>query len=126
MNPRTALILAGLALVVGVVGLVIGISAKNGNKSDQDIADATKAQLEQQLGTTASQVQGQVKAQGAKAAETATSIDRQLRGLRQDLTATQNNVDQLGQSKVAQANQIKDLQDQIDKLDTRVSNLEAK
>ena len=55
MNPRTALILAGLALVVGVVGLVIGISAKNGNKSDQDIADSTKAQLEQQLGTTASQ-----------------------------------------------------------------------
>jgi hypothetical protein len=58
VNPRSALILAGLALVVGVVGLVIGISAKNGNKSDQGIADATKAQLEQQLGTTASQVQG--------------------------------------------------------------------
>jgi hypothetical protein len=36
------LILAGLALVVGVVGLVIGISSKNGNKSDHDIADATK------------------------------------------------------------------------------------
>ena len=41
MNPRTAVILAGLALVVGVVGLVIGISAKNGNQSDQDIAEVS-------------------------------------------------------------------------------------
>jgi uncharacterized protein HemX len=133
MNPRTALILAGLALVVGVVGLVIGISAKHGNKSDQDIADATKAQLEQQLGTTATKVQGaeqlqanQEKAQANQQAGVTASVDRQLRGLRMDLTATQNNVDQLGQSKVAQANQIKNLQDQVDKLDTRVSNLEAK
>jgi hypothetical protein len=126
MNPRTALILAGLALVVGVVGLVIGISAKNGNKSDQDIADATKTQLEQQLGTTASEVQGAQQTQAAKQAGVAANLDKQLRALRMDLTATQNNVDQLGDSKVAQANQIKNLQDQIDKLDTRVSNLEAK
>jgi chromosome segregation ATPase len=126
MNPRTALILAGLALVVGVVGLVIGISAKNGNKSDQDIADATKTQLEQQLGTTASEVKGAQQTQAAKQAEATASVDKQLRALRMDLTATQNNVDQLGQSKVAQAKQITNLQDQVDKLDTRVSNLEAK
>jgi chromosome segregation ATPase len=126
MNPRTALILAGLALVVGVVGLVIGISAKNGNKSDQDIADATKTQLEQQLGTTASEVKGAQETQAANQAGVTANLDKQLRALRMDLTATQNNVDQLGQSKVAQANQIKNLQDQVDKLDTRVSNLEAK
>src|SRR3954447_10706094 len=133
MNPRTALIVAGLALVIGAVGLVIGISAKNGNQSDQDIADATKAQLEQQLGTTATKVKGaeqvqanQEKAQATQQAGVTASVDRQLRALRMDLTATQNNVDQLGQSKVAQANQIKNLQDQVDKLDTRVSNLEAK
>jgi chromosome segregation ATPase len=126
MNPRTALILAGLALVVGVVGLVIGISAKNGNQSDQDIADATKAQLEQQLGTTASQVQGTEQQQASKEAGVTASVDRQLRALRQDLTATQNNVNQLDDSKVAQANQIKNLQDDVNKLDTKVSNLEAK
>jgi chromosome segregation ATPase len=125
MNPRTALILAGVALVVGVVGLVIGISAKNGNQSDQDIADATKTQLEQQLGTTASEVQGAQKEQAAKQAGVTASVNKQLSDLRQDLTATQNNVDQLGQSKVAQANQLKNLQDQVDKLDTRVSNLEG-
>jgi hypothetical protein len=93
MNPRTALILAGLALVVGVVGLVIGISAKNGNKSDQDIADATKAQLEQQLGTTASQVQGAEQAQASKeASKTATvtaSVNKQLRAVRSSLTQLQ-------------------------------------
>jgi flagellar biosynthesis chaperone FliJ len=126
MNPRTALILAGLALVVGVVGLVIGISAKNGNKSDQDIADATKSQLEQQLGTTASQAQGAEQQQASKEAGVTASVDRQLRALRQDLTATQNNVNQLDDSKVMQANQLKNLQDQVDKLDTRVANLEAK
>jgi chromosome segregation ATPase len=126
MNPRTALILAGLALVVGVVGLVIGISAKNGNKSDQDIADATKAQLEQQLGTTASEVKGAQQTQAANQAGVTANLDKQLRALRMDLTATQNNVDQLGQSKVAQANQIKNLQDDVNKLDTRVANLEAK
>ena len=45
---------------------MIGISAKNGNKSDQDIAEATKAQLEQQLGTTASEVQGGQQAQATR------------------------------------------------------------
>ena len=123
MNPRTALILAGLALVVGVVGLVIGISAKNGNQSDQDIADATKTQLEQQLGTTASQAQGAEQQQASKEAGVTASVDRQLRALRQDLTATQNNVDQLDDAKVAQANQIKNLQNEVNKLDTKVSNL---
>jgi archaellum component FlaC len=123
MNPRTAVILAGLALVVGVVGLVIGISAKNGNKSDQDIADATKTQLEQQLGTTASQVQGQVKAQGAKAAETATSIDKQLRTLSSSVNAIQTSINTLNTTTATQATQIKNLQNDINKLDTRVSNL---
>jgi chromosome segregation ATPase len=126
MNPRTALILAGVALVVGVVGLVIGSSAKNGNKSDEHISEVAQQQLQQELGSKTSQVQGQLEAQGAKAEETATNVDKQLRNLRQDLTATQNNVNQLDDAKVAQANQIKDLQDQVDKLDTRVSNLEAK
>ena len=123
MNPRTAMILAGLALVVGVVGLVIGISAKNGNKSDQDIADATKAQLEQQLGTTASQVQGQVKAQGAKAAQTATSIDRQLHSLQTSVNAIQNSVNTLNTTTATQATDIKNLQNDVNKLDSRVSNL---
>lgn len=120
------MILAGVALVVGVVGLVIGISAKNGNKSDEHISQVAQQQLEQQLGSTASQVQGQVKAQGAKAAETATSVDKQLRALRMSVTQAQNNIIQLDDSKVMQANQIKNLQDDVNKLDTRVSNLEAK
>jgi chromosome segregation ATPase len=123
MNPRTALILAGLALVVGVVGLVIGISAKNGNKSDQDIADATKAQLEQQLGTTASQVQGAENAQASKQAGVTASVNKQLRALRMSVTQAQNNITQLDDSKVMQATQIKNLQDDVNKLDTKVSNL---
>jgi hypothetical protein len=123
MNPRTALILAGLALVVGVVGLVIGISAKNGNKSDQDIADATKAQLEQQLGTAASQAQGAEQAQAGKQAGVTASVNRQLRALRMSVTQIQNTIDGLDQTKVMQANDIKNLQNDVDKLDTRVSNL---
>ena len=95
MNPRTALILAGVALVVGVVGLIIGISAKNGNKSDQDIADATKAQLEQQLGTTANQVKGQVQAQANQAAGATASLNKQLRGIRSSITQLQTGVNNL-------------------------------
>src|SRR5215207_8760581 len=104
MNPRTALILAGLALVVGVVGLVIGISAKNGNQSDQDIADATKTQLEQQLGTTASQAQGAEQAQATKEQAQATreagataSIDKQLNALRASISQLQTSVNNLSQ-----------------------------
>jgi len=123
MNPRTALILAGLALVVGVVGLVIGVSAKNGNKSDQDIADATKTQLEQQLGTTASQVQGAQQAQAAKQAGVTASVDKQLRALRTSVGAIQNSVNTLNTTTATQATDIKNLQNQVDKLDTRVSNL---
>jgi archaellum component FlaC len=123
MNPRTALILAGLALVVGVVGLVIGISAKNGNQSDQDIADATKTQLEQQLGTTASQVQGAQKAQASKQAGITASVDKQLSDLRASVTAVQNSVNTLNTTSATQATDIKNLQNQVDKLDTKVSNL---
>jgi uncharacterized protein HemX len=123
MNPRTAVILAGLALVVGVVGLVIGISAKNGDKSDEHISEVAQQQLEQQVGTTASQVQGQVNAQGAKAAETATSIDKQLRSLRTSVDAVQNSVNTLNTTSATQATDIKNLQNDVNKLDTRVSNL---
>ncbi len=123
MNPRTALILAGLALVVGVVGLVIGISAKNGNKSDQDIADATKAQLEQQLGTTASQVQGAEQAQATKAAGVTASVNKQLRTLRTSVNAIQASVNTLNTTTATQATEIKNLQNDVNKLDTRVSNL---
>jgi chromosome segregation ATPase len=123
MNPRTALILAGLALVVGVVGLVIGISAKNGNKSDQDIADATKAQLEQQLGTTASQVQGAEKAQASKQAGVTASVNKQLTQLRTSVAAIQNSVNTLNTTSATQGTDIKTLQDDVNKLDTKVSNL---
>src|SRR3954454_18828798 len=102
MNPRTALILAGLALVVGVVGLVIGISAKNGNQSDQDIADATKTQLEQQLGTTATKVQGaeqvqanKEQAQANQQAEAAKSVNVQLADLRASVDRLSKSVQSL-------------------------------
>ena len=123
MNPRTALILAGLALVVGVVGLVIGISAKNGNSSDQDIADATKTQLEQQLGTTASEVQGAQKEQAAKQAGVTASVNKQLHTLRTSVDAIQNSVNTLNTTTATQGTNIKNLQDDVNKLDTKVSNL---
>jgi chromosome segregation ATPase len=123
MNPRTALILAGLALVVGVVGLVIGISAKNGNQSDQDIADATKTQLEQQLGTTASEVQGAEKAQASKQAGVTAGVNKQLSQLRASVTAIQNSVNTLNTTSATQATDIKNLQNDVNKLDTKVSNL---
>ena len=125
MNPRTALILAGLALVVGVVGLVIGISAKNGNKSDQDIADATKAQLEQQLGATASQVKGAQEEQASKNATVTASVNKQLRALRASVAQIQDSVNTLNTTTATQATDIKNLQKDVDKLDTRVSNLEG-
>jgi chromosome segregation ATPase len=132
MNPRTALIVAGLALVIGAVGLVIGISAKNGNKSDQDIADATKAQLEQQLGTTASQVKGAEQAQAsteqAQASKTATvtaSVNKQLRAVRASVAQLQNSVNTLNTTTATQGNDIQNLQKVVDKLETRVTNLEG-
>ena len=123
MNPRTALILAGLALVVGVVGLVIGISAKNGNKSDQDIADATKAQLEQQLGTTASEVKGAQQAQATKQAGVTASVNKQLRTLSTSVDAIQTSINTLNTTTATQATDIKNLQNSVNKLDTRVGNL---
>jgi chromosome segregation ATPase len=132
MNPRTALIVAGLALVIGAVGLVIGISAKNGNKSDQDIADATKAQLEQQLGTTASQVKGAEQtqasaeqAQASKSASVTESVNKQLRAVRVSVAQLQNSVNTLNTTTETQGNDIKNLQKVVDKLETRVTNLEG-
>jgi chromosome segregation ATPase len=121
---------AGLALVIGAVGLVIGISAKNGNKSDQDIADATKAQLEQQLGTTATQVQGAEQAQATKeqaqanrATTVTASVNKQLRAVRSSLAQLQNSVNTLNTTTATQGTDITNLQKMVDKLDTRVSNL---
>jgi archaellum component FlaC len=123
MNPRTAVILAGLALVVGVVGLVIGISAKNGNKSDEHISSVAQQQLEQQLGTTASKVQGQVNQQAAKTAGAAASIDKQLRTLTTSVDAIQTSINTLNTTTATQATDIKNLQNSVNKLDSRVSNL---
>jgi chromosome segregation ATPase len=121
---------AGLALVIGAVGLVIGISAKNGNKSDQDIADATKAQLEQQLGTTATQVQGAEQAQATKeqaqanrATAVTASVNKQLGAVRSSLAQLQNSVNTLNTTTATQGTDITNLQKMVDKLDTRVSNL---
>ena len=55
MNPRTALIVAVLALVVGAAGVYFGIEAKNNSDDAQDSAEAVKTQLESQLGTTESE-----------------------------------------------------------------------
>jgi archaellum component FlaC len=123
MNPRTAVILAGLALVVGVVGLVIGISAKNGNKSDEHISSVAQQQLEQQLGTTASKVQGQVNQQAAKTAGAAASINKQLRTLTTSVDAIQTSINTLNTTTATQATDIKNLQNSVNKLDSRVSNL---
>jgi len=129
MNPRTAMIIAVIALLVGAAGLVFGISAKNGNKSDEDIADSVKTQLEQQLGTTASQEQSQAAQQQTAAITQA----RKTKGLGDDVAALeaeaqklQTSVDALTATDNNQANQIKTLQDDVNKLDTRVSNLGAK
>jgi chromosome condensin MukBEF ATPase and DNA-binding subunit MukB len=129
MNPRTAMIIAVIALVVGAAGLVFGISAKNGNKSDEDIANSVKTELEQQLGTNASQEQSQAAQQQTAAIAQA----RKTKGLNDDVAALealaqklQTSVDALTANDNNQANQIKTLQDDVNKLDTRVSNLGGK
>ena len=46
MNPRTALIVAIVALVVGAAGLVFGITAKNSSDDAKDASEQTQARLE--------------------------------------------------------------------------------
>ena len=58
MNPRTALIVAAIALVLGAVGLYVGIDAKNSSEDARDATDATQAELEQQLSGAESKVEG--------------------------------------------------------------------
>ena len=129
MNPRTALIIAVIALIVGGVGLVIGISAKNGNTSDEDIANSVKSQLEQQLGTNASKTQSQLAQQQTAAIAQA----HKTKGLNDDIDALdaevqklQTSVDNLSADETAQAKTITTLQGDVNKLNTRVANLEAK
>ena len=99
------------------------MSVLSGNKSDEHISEVAQQQLEEQLGTTASKVQGQVNQQGAKAAETASSIDKQLRTLNTSVDAIQTSIDTLNTTTATQATDIKNLQNEVNKLDTRVNNL---
>src|SRR5262249_41602784 len=102
---------------------------KNGNTSDEDIANSVKSQLEQQLGTNASQTQSQLAQQQTAAIAQA----RKTKGLNDDIAALdteaqklQTSVDSLPADENAQAETITTLQGDVNKLNTRVANLEAK
>jgi phage shock protein A len=64
-------------------------------------------QLEQQLGTTASQVQGAEQAQANQAATATASVNKQLRAVRSSLTRLQNSVDTLNTTTATQGTDIK-------------------
>ena len=42
MSPRAILALAAASLVVGVIALIVGLSAKNGNTIDKELSTAVK------------------------------------------------------------------------------------
>ena len=71
----------------------------------------------------ASEVQGAQQAQATKQAGVTASVNKQLRALRTSVDAIQTSINTLNTTTAMQATDIKNLQKDVDKIDTRVSNL---
>jgi chromosome segregation ATPase len=126
MNERTALVIAGLALVVGVVGLVIGISAKSGNKSDEDVADSVKTQLESQIGTVATEAQGQGQSEAQSLAARTIATEKKLDTIDQTLTTLTNELSTVQGNDAQQTADIKAVDTQLNQLQSQLTKLQQK
>ena len=102
MNPRTAVIIGCIALLLGAAGLVVGISAKNGNKSDSEISE-------------------QISDETSGTSETASAADKEAKAAaaedRKNKSAQSSNASEIAKLRT----QIADLTAQLDKAQTDFS-----
>lgn len=127
-RSKVPVILGGIALALGVVALVLAISAKNGNQSDQEIADSVKTELANQQGATAALAGKTTKAQKAEAGSTA-ALSRRVASLAAEVAKLRTQVDDVSAEQSKQSGQIQSLESipaEITNIDKRLDKLEAK
>ncbi len=77
-NPRTAVIVAVIAILVGAAGLVFGISAKNSSNDAEDAASSAQSQLESQLKSDESSLGSDLSAEAKKASKANKGVQAQV------------------------------------------------
>jgi archaellum component FlaC len=123
MNPRTALFIGGAGLVVGIVALVIGISAKNGNRSDEEIAAAAKTELERQVGGAAA-LAGNAKAEDVRQSRQIRAIRTRQSDLVTEVAKLRTDVTEQGKSNSKLDGELTQLSKQLDQLRRTVEKLQ--
>ena len=119
MSVRTTQIVAVIAVIIGAAGVGLGISAKSGNQSDEEIADSVKSELSDELGSS------QRKQSAAEAA-----LDRRLTALEQQVKGLSGKTSSLGKrlsALQARVNKVSnDLTADVTRLDSRISELSTR
>ncbi|MFN8159818.1 MAG: hypothetical protein U0R52_02070 [Solirubrobacterales bacterium] len=145
MDDRRAiwtLVLAGLAFVVAVVGLLIAIGAKNGNTSDAELANAVRTEISKdvpQLRAALASQSEAVAAAGARLRQAereqrrlagGQAVDRgdlnrlssQIKALQGDVNTLTNDVNSLQNGQDRTRNSLDTLTRRVNRLEDQVAN----
>jgi predicted nucleic acid-binding Zn-ribbon protein len=119
MSLRTTQIVAVVAVLLGVAGVAVGVSAKTGAKSDEEIVDSVKGELSAELGTTKKQ---ESTAQ-ARTNARLTALEKEFASLSGQTKALRTRLDALS----AQGNKLSsDLSADVTRLDSRITELSTR
>ncbi len=125
MNPRTSLIVAVVALLVGGAGVFIGIQAKNDSSDAQDSSDAVKAQVDAQLGSAESQIEKGANVTAKTVAGEISAIDKQIATLSASVKTLEGEVATLTANSNKQSGDIQALTQEISKIQSQIAKLQA-
>ena len=108
-----------LGLVIGVVALVVAITAKNGNTSDSEVEQQVKAELSQSI----DEVRGTVSSEQGNARRAQRKTEGSITTNASDIAKLAKKNKQLKGDVASSQDQITKLEDEIRKLTNQVSTL---
>jgi hypothetical protein len=128
---RWLIALAIVALGVGIAGLLIGISAKNSSKSDQEFATSVQDQVQSQVPALKAKIAGEAskqagltKEEARKARKAGVVTQDDIDSLNKQVAALQKKVNSQGTTQKELQTDVANLQQDVKQLQKQVARLE--
>lgn len=126
MNPKTSLAIAVVAVALGAVALVIGLSAKSDSSSDAEVSQKVKDEVAAQSTQESGALQSEATSATANEKANAKSIGLTGDQLKKDNDAQTAKITALEQQNSTLAGQVKQAQTDIAKLESQLTTLKLK